>query len=204
MLMPAMSSWTPSWAHWCLTLWCCRPPEWLWTDPPLPDICSGEPAPRSSLRSTHVPLSAVIFFSHCSTVHPVGTPDCSFINVLCGGGILVEVYHLSVKDVNIQYKTLLRNAGANLTSSSSRKWFLSIFIRKYVNLEYKLIGNCGSASKESTCSVGDLGSIPGLGRSPGKGKGYPLQYSGLENSIDCIVHGIAKSQARLSNLHFQF
>ena len=45
---------------------------------------------------------------------------------------------------------------------------------------------CGSAGKESACNVGDLGSIPGLGRSPGKGKGYPLQYSGLENSMDSI------------------
>ena len=40
----------------------------------------------------------------------------------------------------------------------------------------------------------DTGSIPGLGRSPGEGKGYPLQYSGLENSMDCVVHGIAKSR----------
>ena len=55
---------------------------------------------------------------------------------------------------------------------------------------------CGSASKESTCNAGDLGSIPGLGRSPGEGKGYPLQYSGLENSMDYIVHGVAKSQTR--------
>ena len=46
---------------------------------------------------------------------------------------------------------------------------------------------CGSTGKESTCNVGDLGSIPGLGRSPGEGKGYLLQYSGLENSMDCIV-----------------
>ena len=43
----------------------------------------------------------------------------------------------------------------------------------------------GSAGKESTCNVGDMGSIPGLGRSLGEGKGYPLQYSGLENAIDC-------------------
>ena len=43
--------------------------------------------------------------------------------------------------------------------------------------------SCGLAGKESACNVGDLGSIPGLGRSPGEGKGYPLQYSGLENSI---------------------
>ena len=42
--------------------------------------------------------------------------------------------------------------------------------------------------------VGDLGSIPELGRSPGESYGYPLQYSGLENSTDCVVHGVAKSQ----------
>ena len=60
----------------------------------------------------------------------------------------------------------------------------------------------GSASKESTCNVGDLGLVPGLGRSPGEGKGYPLQYSGLENSIDCIVHGVAKSWTGLSDFHF--
>ena len=48
---------------------------------------------------------------------------------------------------------------------------------------------CGSAGKESTCNVGDLGSSPGLGRSPGEGKRYPLQYSGLENSMECIVQG---------------
>ena len=51
-----------------------------------------------------------------------------------------------------------------------------------------------SAGKESVCNAGDLGSIPGLGRSPGEGKGYPLQYSGLENSVDSIVHGVAKSR----------
>ena len=52
----------------------------------------------------------------------------------------------------------------------------------------------GSAGKESTCNVGDLGSIPGLEKSPGEGNGYPLQYSGLENSMDCIVPGVAKGQ----------
>ena len=58
---------------------------------------------------------------------------------------------------------------------------------------------CGSAGKESACSTGDLGLIPGLGRSPKEGKGYTLQYSGLENSMDCLVHGVAKSQTLLSN-----
>ena len=47
----------------------------------------------------------------------------------------------------------------------------------------------GSAGKESACNVGDLGSIPELGRSPAEGKGYPFQYSGLENSMDCVVRG---------------
>ena len=70
-----------------------------------------------------------------------------------------------------------------------------------------------SAGKESAWNAGDLGSIPGLGRSPRdlhpsqdedypEGKGYLLQYSGLENSMDCIVFGVAKSQTRLSNFYF--
>ena len=58
---------------------------------------------------------------------------------------------------------------------------------------------CGLASKESACNVEDLGSILGLGRSPGEEKGYPLQKSGLENSI---VHGVAKSQTQLNDFHF--
>ena len=62
----------------------------------------------------------------------------------------------------------------------------------------------GSDVKESACNAGDMGSIPGLGRSPGEGKDYPLQYSGLENSMDCIFHGVAKSWARLSDFHFHF
>ena len=51
-----------------------------------------------------------------------------------------------------------------------------------------------SVGKESTCNAGDLGLIPGLGRFPGEGNSCPLQYSGRENTMDCIVHGIAKSQ----------
>ena len=62
--------------------------------------------------------------------------------------------------------------------------------------------NRGSAGKESACNVGNLGSVPGLGRSPGEGKGYQLQYSGLENSTDCLVYGVTKSWIQLSNLHF--
>ena len=58
-----------------------------------------------------------------------------------------------------------------------------------------------SVGKESACNAGDPGSIPGLGRSPGEGKGYPLQYSGLASSMDCIVHGVAKSRTRLRDFH---
>ena len=59
----------------------------------------------------------------------------------------------------------------------------------------------GSVLKESACNAGDLGSISGLERSPGEGKGYLLQHSGLENSTDCIVHEVAKSQTSLSDFH---
>ena len=57
-------------------------------------------------------------------------------------------------------------------------------------------------SEESACNAGDSDSIPGLGGSPGKGDGYPLQYSGLENSMDRIAHGVPKSWTRLSDFHF--
>ena len=66
----------------------------------------------------------------------------------------------------------------------------------------KLLAKFGSAGKESACNTRDLGLIPGLGRSPGGGKGYSLQYSGLEKSMDCIVYGISNSQTRLSDFHF--
>ena len=58
-----------------------------------------------------------------------------------------------------------------------------------------------SAGRESACNVGDLGSVAGLERSPGEGKGNPLQYSGLENSTDRIVHGVAKGRTGLSDFH---
>ena len=75
----------------------------------------------------------------------------------------------------------------------------SILIQMTKPLVHEL-GNWGSSlgfgdsgGKESSCNAGDLGSIPGLGRSPGEGNSYPLQYSGLENSMDSIVHGVTKS-----------
>ena len=71
--------------------------------------------------------------------------------------------------------------------------------------EWKRVGfPGGSEGQESACNARDLGSIPGLGRCRREGNGYPLQYSGLENSMDCTVHGVTKSQMWLSNLHFHF
>ena len=79
-------------------------------------------------------------------------------------------------------------------------------VDKYINLLFYIFWifyiHCGLAGKESACNVGDLGSTPGLGRSPEEGKGYPLQYSGLQNSMDCVVHGVKKSQTWLSDFHF--
>ena len=69
---------------------------------------------------------------------------------------------------------------------------------------YHLLFPGGLAGKESACNVGDLGSIPGLGRSPGEENSYPLQYFDQKNSLDCIVHGVEKSRTRLSNFHFHF
>ena len=63
--------------------------------------------------------------------------------------------------------------------------------------------HCGSAGKESARKAGDLGSVPGLGQSHGEGKGYFLQYSGLKNSMEWIVHGDAKSWTQLSSFHFK-
>ena len=58
-----------------------------------------------------------------------------------------------------------------------------------------------SVGKESTWNAGNPGSIPELGRSPGEGKGHPLQYSGLENFMDCTVHGVTRSLTQLSNFY---
>ena len=71
-------------------------------------------------------------------------------------------------------------------------WCVSVCLYNYFFWLLGFLG--GSASKESTCNAGYLGSIPGLGRSPVEGNGYHLQYSGLENSMDSIVHGVTKSR----------
>ena len=78
-------------------------------------------------------------------------------------------------------------------------YIMGIMTKSFIGLGFP----GGSAGKESACNVGNMGSIPGLGRSPGEGNGYPLQRSGLENSLDCIDHGVAKNRTRLNEFHFQ-
>ena len=98
-----------------------------------------------------------------------------------------------------------------MTFSNCDLWIINI------NISLKLVRNAilepystsegfprGSAGKESAYNVGDLSSIPGLGRSPGEGNGYPLQYSGLENSMDCVNHGVSNSWRQLNDFHFHF
>ena len=80
--------------------------------------------------------------------------------------------------------------------------FVVLFLKFLLSNVFTEGVSCGSAGKESACNAGDLGWIPGLGRSPGEGNRYPRQYSSLENSMDCIVHGVAKSQTQLSDFHF--
>ena len=85
----------------------------------------------------------------------------------------------------------------------SPKYFKVSYIECVSQLALVVMGfPHGSAGKESTCNAKDLVSIPRLGRLPGEGKGYPLQYSGLKNSMDCVVHEVAKSWTRLSDFHF--
>ena len=91
------------------------------------------------------------------------------------------------------------------TSPAHRQIANSKFIDSYADILYQLSHQGSpnsSVGKESACNSGGPGLIPGLGRSPGEGIGYPLQYSGLENAMDCIVHGVTKSQSRLGHFHF--
>ena len=74
------------------------------------------------------------------------------------------------------------------TSASISLACLTLYSVRLYLLSLQQAFPCDLAGKESACNVRDLGSVPGLGRSPGEVNGYPLQYSGLENSMACIVH----------------
>ena len=110
-----------------------------------------------------------------------------------------------------------KNVG--LLNSQTLKWILTFSLLLFEKIHFLCFYQCslwfsrgfpgGSDGKESACNAGDLGSIPGSGRSPGEGNGYPLQYSCLENSMYRgahwdIVHGVAKSQTQLTTDTFTF
>ena len=99
-----------------------------------------------------------------------------------------------------------RRSPTSSTLSPTLAFFFSACILSQCehHLAYILSFLGGSAGKESACKVGDLGSIPGLGRYLREGTSYPLQYSGLENSMDCTVHGVAMSRIWLTTFTFHF
>ena len=103
-------------------------------------------------------------------------------------------------------KPTLNCIQGNLVSQKNFKYILILYKCSFEEKNTKtwaLGYPCGSAGKESACNVGHLDSIPGLGWSPGEGKGYPLLYSSLENSMDCIVHGVTESDmTEWLSLHF--
>ena len=130
----------------------------------------------------YCPLSLFTSFPHYQSMWYVPNYRSSlvpiFILVLCLQWNLLKSYY------KLQCRSFLCHLFIWIKPSSGRLCFSIGF-------------PCGSTGKESTCNLRDLSSIPALGRSPGEGKGYPLQYSGLGNSP--IVHGITKSQTRLSD-----
>ena len=108
--------------------------------------------------------------------------------------------HAPQQKVPYEAMKILRAAIKTQRSQINNKYFFKAW---FVNHIYVHAGfPCGSAGKECACNAGDQGSIPGLEGSPGEGKGYPLQYFSLENSMDCTVHGVAKNQTWLSDFHF--
>ena len=102
---------------------------------------------------------------------------------------LITIIHFGFHDSSIDKESACNAGDPSLIPGSGRFPWRRDRLPTPVFLGFP----CGSADKEYTCSTGDLGFTPGLGRSPGEGNNYPLQCSGLKNSVDCIVHGVAKS-----------
>ena len=100
------------------------------------------------------------------------------------------------KEPSLHVNFLLSQSRKTIFPELSNRLSLSVHRQSWAMYPYLRGFSGGSAGKESTCNERDLSSIPGLGRPPGEGTGYPLQYSGLENSVDrgATVCGVAKSQ----------
>ena len=106
----------------------------------------------------------------------------------------VSVLHYFISRAIKMLKSHILDLKKVLLDNKSKLWCISFF---------HLGSTGGSDGKESTCNAGDLGLIPGLGKFPGEGKGYPFQYSGLENSMDCVAHGATNSWTRWVTFTFQ-
>ena len=163
---------------------------------------------RPSRRWCHPTISSSVVPFSCLPSLPVSR-SCLMSQLFTLGGQSIRASWASalasVLPVNIQGWFLSGWTGLiSLQSKDSQESSPALQFKSINSLALSpLCFPCGSAGKESACSAGDLGSIPGLGRSPGEGNCYSLQYSGLENSMDCIVYGIAKSRTWLSDFHFQ-
>ena len=124
-------------------------------------------------------------------LHDVATLENS-LAVRCGEHILT----ICPSNVRIPWCLCKRNENFHLHRNLDLNIYIN-FIHYQASLVVQLV-------KNPPVNAGDLDSIPGLERSPGEGKGYPLQYSGLENSMDCVAHGVTKSQTQLSGYRFTF
>ena len=149
---------------------------------------------------------------HHTSLSPVSESYSSFTCPLCGSFTLEfrslmnetffdhPTYHLG-----FPHSSVGKESACNAGNPNSIPWVRKItWRRERLPTPVFLSFPCDSAGKESAHNVGDLGMIPGLGRSPAERKGYPLQYSGLENSMDYTVHGLTKSWTGLSDFHFHF
>ena len=173
----------------------------VWTICQLPPF--GEVTGEEELSTLH---------THFKNNHPVLTPENKVIFCL---NVRVVSSNFDYTQKHFEYKPMTQILSwvvANNFWASNTTWYFDCKTHIKLSLKNQHVGfvnafsntkgfPCGSAGQESACNGGDLGSIPGLGRSPGEGKGYPLQYSSQENSMDCIIHGVAKSWTWLSNFH---
>ena len=170
------SFWHPSWLNKERTTWKDSESEWLAKDNP-------ETNPITIKPETASPVAGIFSWVPLPSCSP---PRCPFPikSLALSADVSPHTIHFQALDKSPVLGPERGPASCNISTPI----FLGF--------------PCGSADKESSCNSGDLGSIPGLGRSPGEGKGYPLQYSGLENSMDYIAHGVAKSQTWLTDFHF--
>ena len=128
---------------------------------------------------------------NCWKYNYIATSENS-LAVRCGE----HIFTICPSNVRIPWCLCKRNENFHLHRNLDLNIYIN-FIHYQASLVVQLV-------KNPPVNAGDLDSIPGLERSPGEGKGYPLQDSGLQNSMDCVAHGVTKSQTQLSGYRFTF